>query len=343
MQAGYCILGCSYDAKQSMLVTYVPRAASAGARIFSNARAERIDVANGRVRGVFGHVVDHAGRSRPRASKSARRSSCWRRAPWRRRICCCVRASPNRSGQVGRNLHLHPSVMVAGIFEDDFAPYRGIPQSYYVDEFIDLEADPHRGYVLMPITGFPVLTGGNLPGFGREHFRWMKSFSLMAGLLVLLHDRSAGSVASGIRVLATGASATSSPRTTKQQLAEGLVHCSEVLFAAGAREVLVPYWIDPLLLRPGDDLARHRAARRPAGRDRDRVDAPAVHLPDGWRPANLGGERLGRIARGRRTLRRGHERVPDVARSAPRRSRRPPSRIAARGTSFPRWAELASA
>ena len=160
----------------------------------------------------------------------------------------------NRSGQVGRNLHLHPSVMVAGIFDDDFAPYRGIPQSYYVDEFIDLEADPHRGYVLMPITGFPVLTGGNLPGFGREHFRWMKSFARMAGLLVLLHDRSAGSVESGIRVLAARDPLPARPRTTSTQLAEGLVHCSEVLFAAGAREVLVPYWIDPLLLRPGDDL-----------------------------------------------------------------------------------------
>jgi choline dehydrogenase-like flavoprotein len=40
----------------------------------------------------------------------------------------------------------------------------------------------------------------------------------------------------------------------RKQLAEGLVHCCEVLLAAGAREVLVPYWIDPLVLRPGDDL-----------------------------------------------------------------------------------------
>ena len=41
MQAGYCILGCTYGAKQSMLVTYVPRAERAGARIYADARAER--------------------------------------------------------------------------------------------------------------------------------------------------------------------------------------------------------------------------------------------------------------------------------------------------------------
>ena len=44
VRAGYCILGCSYDAKQSMLVTYIPRADRAGARIYANARAERIEV-----------------------------------------------------------------------------------------------------------------------------------------------------------------------------------------------------------------------------------------------------------------------------------------------------------
>lgn len=252
VQAGYCILGCSYDAKQSMLVTYVPRAASSGARIFSNARAERIDVADGRVRGVVGHVVDHAGEPGARIDVRAKVVVLAAGAVMSPDLLLRSRIA-NRSGQVGRNLHLHPSVMVAGLFDEDFHPYRGIPQSYYVDEFIDLEADPHRGYVLMPITGFPVLTGGNLPGFGRDHFRWMKSFSRMAGLLVLLHDRSAGTVASG--------PAFSRPRINyqltdddREQLAQGLVHCSEVLLAAGAREVLVPYWIDPMVLRPGDDL-----------------------------------------------------------------------------------------
>jgi len=62
VKSGYCILGCSYDAKQSMLVTYVPKAARAGARVYADARAERIEVANGRVAGVAGRVVDPAGR-----------------------------------------------------------------------------------------------------------------------------------------------------------------------------------------------------------------------------------------------------------------------------------------
>ena len=47
----------------------------------------------------------------------------------------------NSSGLVGENLHLHPQVMLAGVFEEPFHPYRGIPQSYYVDEYIDLSTD----------------------------------------------------------------------------------------------------------------------------------------------------------------------------------------------------------
>jgi choline dehydrogenase-like flavoprotein len=142
--------------------------------------------------------------------------------------------------------------MVAGFFDEPIHAYRGIPQSYYVDEFIDLERDPRRGYVLMPIAGFPGLTAANLPGFGREHFRWMRGFDRMAGLLVLLHDQSAGSVAPG--------AARGRPRIQyaldgedRRQLAEGVMHCCEILLAAGAREVLVPYWDEPLVLRPGDD------------------------------------------------------------------------------------------
>jgi choline dehydrogenase-like flavoprotein len=253
VQSGYCILGCSYDAKQSMLVTYVPRADRAGARILANARADRVEVSGGRARAVHGRVVDHAGRAGARIRVEAPVVV----------VAAGAVATPelllrsgvaNRSGQVGRNLHLHPSVMVAGFFDEPLHAYRGIPQSYYVDEFIDLERDPRKGYVLMPIAGFPGLTAANLPGFGRDHFRWMRGFDRMAGLLVLLHDQSAGRIEPG--------RAPGRPRIRyaldaedARQLAEGVAHCCELLLAAGAAEVLVPWWRDPLVVRKGDDLS----------------------------------------------------------------------------------------
>jgi choline dehydrogenase-like flavoprotein len=45
VRAGFCGLGCRYDAKQSMLLNYLPRAIEAGARLYSDVRAERIELA----------------------------------------------------------------------------------------------------------------------------------------------------------------------------------------------------------------------------------------------------------------------------------------------------------
>jgi choline dehydrogenase-like flavoprotein len=251
-QTGYCILGCYLGAKQSMLMTYVPRAEEAGARIFANARAERIEIENDRVRRVRGHAVDGAGRPGRRFEIAAKVVV----------LSAGAISSPdlllrsgiaNSSGLVGRNLHLHPQVMLAGVFEEALHPYRGIPQSYYVDEFIDLERDPRSGYVLMPVTGFPALTAANLPGFGRDHYRFMKSFDRLAGLLVLVHDQSCGSVRPGAS-LGSPEIRYSLEEEDRRQLARGLVHSAEVLFAGGARRVVVPYWLDPLVLEPGDPL-----------------------------------------------------------------------------------------
>jgi choline dehydrogenase-like flavoprotein len=252
IQSGYCILGCSYDAKQSMLVTYIPRALEAGASLLANARAERIEIEGARVRRVLGHAVDEAGRPTRRFSIDAKAVV----------LAAGAIASPelllrsgiaNSSGLVGRNLHLHPSVMLAGVFEEALHSYRGIPQSYYVDEFIDLERDSRSGFALMPVTGFPILTAANLPGFGRDHFRFMSQFDHLANLLVLLHDQSSGSVRPG--------ASPSRPEiryaleeADRQQLARGLRHSAELLLAAGATQVLVPYWMDPLVLELGDDL-----------------------------------------------------------------------------------------
>ncbi|MEB2345878.1 MAG: GMC family oxidoreductase [Deltaproteobacteria bacterium] len=251
VQSGYCILGCSYDAKRSMLVTYVPRADAAGARIWSDAQVERIEAAGGRVRRVHARAAGASGPG-PRITVEAPVVVLAAGAVATPDLLLRSRLA-NRSGWVGRGLHLHPSVMVAGFFEEPIHAYRGIPQSWYVDEFIDLERDPHQGYVLMPITGFPALEGTQLPGFGRDHFRWMRQFAHTAGLLVMLHDRSEGSVESGPS-LARPRLRYTLERDDERQLAEGLVHCCELLLAAGAREVLVPYLDEPLVVRPGDDL-----------------------------------------------------------------------------------------
>jgi choline dehydrogenase-like flavoprotein len=249
-QSGFCILGCPFDAKQSMLITYIPAAEKAGARIYADCAARRLVAEGGRVRRVEGEVIDELGRARHRYRVTASV------------VVLCAGAInsaqlllqsgiANSSGQVGRNLHLHPSVLLSGVYEEDIYGYRGIPQSYYVDEFIDLEKDPDSGYILMPVYGFPVMTAVNLPGFGREHFELMRNFHRMVGILVLMHDQSSGEV----RASAGGKPEIRYRVNAHEQrlFAEGMKHCAEILFASGARKVLAPY-ARALVLQPGDSL-----------------------------------------------------------------------------------------
>ena len=113
----------------------------------------------------------------------------------------------------------------------------------------------------MPVYGFPVTTATQLPGFGRAHFEIMKNFHRIVGLLVLMHDQSAGSV----RVSRSGKPEISYSVNAKEQqlFIDGMKHCAEILFASGAKQVVAPYEV-PLSLRPGDDLrAIDRRGLRP--------------------------------------------------------------------------------
>jgi choline dehydrogenase-like flavoprotein len=141
-KSGFCLLGCPFDAKQSMLITYIPAADKAGARIYADCPVRRIIAEAGLVKRIEGEVVDPLGRPRFRYSVQ----------PQVTVLCAGAINTPglmlhnglgNGNGRVGRDLHLHPSVLMSGFYNEDIYGYRGIPQSYYVDEFIDLENDPH--------------------------------------------------------------------------------------------------------------------------------------------------------------------------------------------------------
>ncbi|MCP5059046.1 MAG: GMC family oxidoreductase [bacterium] len=261
VQSGYCLLGCSYDAKQSMLVTYVPRADAAGARIYTDARVERIETEGGRVKRVLGHAIGPGGTHR--GSIEIRAKAVVLAAGAVNSPDLLLRSGlAGSGGQVGENLHLHPSVIATGIFDEEIHAYRGIPQSYYIDEFIDLERDPRSGVILMPIIEFPGMTAATTPGFGRAHSAMMRDYAKTAGLLVLLHDQTSGRVRSGDSLSKPAIDYVLEERDA-EQIAQGLLHCAEVLFAAGARQVLLPYKPEPLMLERGDDLTEitRRGAR----------------------------------------------------------------------------------
>jgi choline dehydrogenase-like flavoprotein len=235
---GYCALGCAYDRKGDALTTYLDAASKRGARLLPEVHVERVLHDRNRVYGVEGHV---------RRSRGGRRYAMRIEAPvvvlaagalespllWLRSEL------PNRHRRVGRNLRLQPCAVVTGVFDDPIRGWEGPPQGYVVDEFLQLETSVEGGFLLFAASAPPVTAASLLPGLGRAHRRLMSEYAHTAGIAFFLHDRSAGEVRrdrQGRTVVEYRL-----VDADKQDAMRAMGRAAEILFAAGARSVMLPY------------------------------------------------------------------------------------------------------
>ena len=224
--------GAARTGKQSMAVTYIPMALAAGARLFSNCTAEKIHVNRDRVAGVSAQLpsgnLSVQSKVVVLAAGAINSPQLWLKS-----------RLPNTSRQVGTNLHLHPAVFVGGIFDETIDGHLGIPQSFYIDEFLNMEKAPGRGYLLMPAFGSQMIVAASLPGFGDNHRELMERYRHIAALLVLLHDRTTGRVS--VNYKGTPSIAYRPGRSDRRMLVEGAINAARLLFTAGATEIVMPY------------------------------------------------------------------------------------------------------
>jgi choline dehydrogenase-like flavoprotein len=96
-----------------------------------------------------------------------------------------------------------------------------------------------------------------MPGFGPSHGAWMRQYPNVAVLINMLHDHTGGRVSAG-----AGEKVHMSYRMDREawgQIAMGLAASARLLFAAGARQVLLPTTRARILTSPAD-LASFSAA-----------------------------------------------------------------------------------
>jgi choline dehydrogenase-like flavoprotein len=248
--SGFCELGCSFDAKQNALKVLIPAAVAAGARVIAECRAERVILKHGRAIGVQARALDEHGR--PAATVTVRaRAVCLAGSAVGSAALALASGLPDPSARVGRGLRLHPGAAVAGIFDEVIEGWNGIPQSWECTEklsFDDAPANDDRTWI---ITAFahPIGLASSLPGFGPEHMKLMRLYPRIAVLAAMLHDRSEGSVTvSGGRPVVRYALDSDDQRA----LVKGMAACAEILFAAGAQQVVVPYSEPLTLSRPSE-------------------------------------------------------------------------------------------
>ena len=116
MKSGYCGMGCPIDAKQSMLVTYLPDAVGAGARVVSRCRVDKLVVEGGAVERAECSVIGDDGYnvSGKKLTVTARRFVL---AAGGIGTPSILIRSGLGGGMVGRRTFLHPVVGTRGVLQ----------------------------------------------------------------------------------------------------------------------------------------------------------------------------------------------------------------------------------
>ena len=231
--SGVCAFGCPLDAKLGMHVTYLPLAARAGARIISGCRVDGVVVEGGRAVGVRGWVLDpETGAVQPDARFEVRANRVILAAGAVYTPALLLRQRlANSSGQVGRNLRIHPGCGVLGVFDHDLYAWKGVMQSYYVDEKL-------RDGVLVEATYPPPGVGysaGGVGGKGSDLKAVLARYRQTAAAGLIISDTGTGRV----RVTPGGGLLITydlHPDDLRKTL-EGIRLATEIYLAAGAEEV----------------------------------------------------------------------------------------------------------
>ncbi|MFN7702194.1 MAG: GMC family oxidoreductase N-terminal domain-containing protein [Deltaproteobacteria bacterium] len=225
--SGFCDFGCRTDARRSTNISYVPPALEKGAMLFTKLRAERILLERGRAVGVEG--VSPKGRKiRVRARAVVFAGGAIPTPLFLQRQGLC-----NSSGQVGRNLTLHPSGGLAAMFDEELNGKDAIPQGYGCDEFVKdgilltaAQPDVNYGPIVLPYVGDPLI-------------ELMNSMSHLASFGILIADHGTGRVVTDAEGIATV-----HYNLDAEDLAlyhRGTVKMGEICWAAGAKRVMPTY------------------------------------------------------------------------------------------------------
>lgn len=186
--ANSCVLGCPTGAKQSTLVSYMPRAMSAGARCLTEVRITDLIIERGRCVGARGHSYD------PRTRKKSGKVEIRAKAVV---VSCGAVQTPflllkhrlgRPSKQLGKNFVCHPNAKVGAYYPHDVRGWQGVSQWGQIREFHDEGLIFAENFI--PAGAF----AGHLPVHGDEAWELMQRYNNAVVSGVLVEDSNSGRV-----------------------------------------------------------------------------------------------------------------------------------------------------
>ena len=251
MQCGLCHLGCHYETKQDMRVTYIHRALNdpgSDVRVYVNCAAGRIAHADGVVDRVEGTFLDSEGR-----------------------LVCSIRVNPKvvvlsagaiassqllisnsiAPGVAGRGLALHPFPCILGEFDFEVRGNQGIPMEYALHDFGVTNGVADGGFLIEGIYLPPLQFAMYFPESGLEKLELMKRYDHYAMAGVLVRDDQNGTVS----VTGSGNAKVSYSLGAKEidAMARGAAVIARMWFAQGATRVITSH-LGKKVLNSVDDV-----------------------------------------------------------------------------------------
>ncbi len=239
---GSCGMGCPTNAKQSMLVTTLPAALDAGAQLLVETRAERLELAQGRVAALICRAVRADGSPLGPETRIVATHYVVAGGAINSPALLMRSKLPDPHERVGRRTFLHPVVISAATFEQRVEGWQGAPQSIYTDHFLHTQPiDGPIGYKLEAPPLHPVIFATTMSGYGREQLEMLKLFPHAQVLIALMrdgfHPQSPGGV---VALRDDGSPVLDYPLNdfVFEGARRALLSMAEIQFAAGAKQVL---------------------------------------------------------------------------------------------------------
>jgi len=241
-QCGYCTFGCRVGGKQSTTVTYLHDAQAKGdCTIIARCSAQSVTIENGRVTGVRA-MAQRAGDTAVEVVVRAPKVVV---AAGGIQSPALLLRSGIRLPQLGRNLYLHPTTAIAGMYDERIEAWTGPPQTVVCNQFANLHGG--YGFRLETAPGHPGLLALALPWTSAvQHRRLMQRAPHAGAIIALCRDAAGGRVT--VRHDGTAVVDYVPGRAEQQLIAQGTAAAARVHLAAGATEVHTLY-TRPLSIR----------------------------------------------------------------------------------------------
>jgi choline dehydrogenase-like flavoprotein len=243
--SGHCYQGCSYDAKQSQLVTYVPAALKAGARLYADCEVTAItrEPGTGRANGVSARFLDRAtGRPAGPKLEVKARAVVLAAGGYASPVIWMRSGLPNGSGEVGRNLFTNPNPYLYALYDEEIYLWHNIPAAVGTSDFRLPRYENGRyvegGYLLHPNQIQPEFLAVTLPGFGGAHAGLVAQLPRLGSAVAWIDDEHGGEVT--LREDGTPSYHYALQGDDVLKARDALKKQAQLLFESGAREIFVP-------------------------------------------------------------------------------------------------------